>query len=154
MTEKQLAQQTSEYLQRKYPGVVFRHDLAADIKLTVGQAKRNKAINPFNGYPDLSILVARGEYHGLFIELKKDGEHIFAVKTQAHGGYSSAHIFNQSKCHEKLRDAGYCAEFAVGTDQVQAMIDWYMDGCKGKLLLERSNRGDQRFTNTNNGDIF
>lgn len=67
MTERDLAQQTSQYMQVKYPGVLFRYDLAADLKLTMGQARRNKAINPFSGWPDKQICAARGGYHGLFI---------------------------------------------------------------------------------------
>lgn len=154
MTEQQLAQQTSQYLQVRYPGIIFRHDLAADLKLTIGQARRNKAINPISGYPDLQIIAARGGYHGLFIELKKEGTNIYASRTNKWGGFASEHIQNQAKCHEQLREADYCAEFAAGTDQVQGLIDWYMAGCEGKLLLERSNKGDHRFTNTKTGEVF
>lgn len=154
MTESQLAQQTSEYLQRKYPGTLFRFDLAADLKLTIGQARRNKAINPFDKWPDMQVCVARGGYHTLFIELKKDGENIYATRTDKWGGYSSEHIQGQANRHAELRELGHCVEFAVGTDQVQALIDWYMGDCKGKLLLERGTNGQQRFTNTNSGEVF
>lgn len=154
MTERDLAQQTSEYLQRKYPGTQFRFDLAADLKLTMGQARRNKAINPFSGWPDMGINAARGGYHGLFIELKKDGENIYATRTDKWGGYASEHLQKQAERHKVLREAGYCVEFAVGTDQVQTLIDWYMGDCKGKLLLERGSNGQQRFTNTESGEVF
>ena len=79
-SEDLLREQVAQYLQMQYPGVIYRFDLAADLKLTMGQAKKHKRLHPMRGYPDLFIAKAAPrcidgswnyEYHGLFIELKR-----------------------------------------------------------------------------------
>ena len=98
MTEHQLYEQIAAYLQVQYPGVVYRFDLAADLKLTPGQARKHKKLHPYRGYPDfflakpkrrdISVMIdftavdMNGKKfkpeivvaNGLFLELKKDGE--------------------------------------------------------------------------------
>ena len=144
----------SQMIQTKYPTIRFRHDLAADLKLTVGQARRNKALNPHRGFQDLTVFAARGGWHGLCVELKKPGENIYATRTTKWGGYATEHLQEQAEHHTLLRKEKYCAEFAVGIDQFESLLEWYMDGCKGPLVLERSSDGKQRFTNTESGEIF
>ena len=59
------------YLSYQYPDVLFMSDTIANLKLTVGQATRNKKIqkNDFKT-PDLLILEPKNDFSGLFIELK------------------------------------------------------------------------------------
>lgn len=103
MSEHQLYEKVARYLQIHYPDVIYRFDLAADLKLTVGQASKHKRLHPKRGYPDLFIAEPKhiwdtnkslgvrigfaddGETQlysqivaGLFIELKKDGEKLLA----------------------------------------------------------------------------
>ena len=54
-SEHQLYEQVARYMQLQYPGVVYRFDLAADLKLTPGQAVKHKRLHPFRGYPDFFI---------------------------------------------------------------------------------------------------
>ena len=70
-TEKTLSTDVSKFLQQKYPKVIFRFDIAADIRLSIGQATRSKRLQGgLKGYPDLFIAKPNKYYHGLYIELK------------------------------------------------------------------------------------
>ena len=54
-SEHSLYEQIARYLQQQYPDVIYRFDLAADIKLTPGQAAKHHRLHPERGYPDLLI---------------------------------------------------------------------------------------------------
>lgn len=125
----------AQYLQVRYPKVIYRFDLAADMKLTPGQARRHKMLHPRRGYPDLFIAepmprcVDGGwdqEYNGLFIELKKDGIKL----KKKNGEWASDHIAEQYDMLDRLRFRGYRAEFAVGYKQAIKLIDEYLGGKK------------------------
>jgi hypothetical protein len=57
--EHQLYEKLARYLQQNYPSVIYRFDLAADLKLTKGQAAKFKRLHPNRGYPDLFIAEPR-----------------------------------------------------------------------------------------------
>lgn len=57
--EHQLYVQIARYLQENYPDVIYRFDIAADLKLTQGQAAKFKRLHPRRGYPDLFIAESR-----------------------------------------------------------------------------------------------
>lgn len=59
MKEHQLYEKVARYLQIHYPDVIYRFDLAADLKLTVGQASKHKRLHPKRGYPDLFVAESR-----------------------------------------------------------------------------------------------
>jgi hypothetical protein len=111
----------SKYMAIKYPNVIWRFDFSAGMKMTLGQAKRHKAMNPHRGYPDLFICKCRGGYGGLYLEIKqvnirkKDGQ-LFTDK----------HLQEQSEMLLHLERSGYKAEFAVGLQQCIAKIDSYL----------------------------
>jgi hypothetical protein len=54
-SEHNLYEQIARYLQQQYPDVIYRFDIAADLKLTPGQAAKHKRLHPKRGYPDLFI---------------------------------------------------------------------------------------------------
>ncbi len=124
MGEHELYKQVAVFLQVKYPDVFYRFDLAADLKLTIGQARKHKMIHPYRGYPDLFIAKVMNGSCGLFIELKKDGTRI----KKKNGEWASPHIKEQSEVLEKLRAEGYRAEFAVGFEEAISLIDEYLGG--------------------------
>lgn len=129
MTERDVAQLVAKYLQWQYPQTIYRFDLAADLKLTVGQAGRHKRMHPQRGYPDLFIAEPRGTYHGLYIELKAEGVRLFTKD----GRPASEHIYEQNLMLAKLQRRGYAAEFAVGYAQAVDIIDEYMDNADIKI---------------------
>jgi len=119
-----LVKRVSTYLLTVYPSVPFRFDFAADMRTSIGVARKNKAIHgKWNkGYPDLIILQATKKYGGLFVELK-------ATKTV----HNSEHTRRQRAYHEVLRLQGYKAEFACGFEESKKMIDDYMSLKKKKV---------------------
>ncbi len=146
-SELNLYQQIATYLQLQYPDVIYRFDLAADLKLTPGQAIRHKKLHPKRGYPDLFIaqskeicwmevgdkLIPTRWIYGLYIELKKDGTRL----KKKDGSWASEHIAEQAEALEKLRQVGYKAEFAVGFEQAKQIIDEYLKGVNNGLSKNR-----------------
>ena len=129
MREHDIYRLIAQYLQVKYPDVIYRFDLAADLKLTMGQARKHKTLHPHRGYPDLFIaqpayFAGSITYHGLFIEIKKDGTRL----KKKNGEWATPHIAEQAEMLEKLRNKGYRAEFAVGIDDAVEIIDEYLGG--------------------------
>ena len=65
------------------------------------------------GVPDMCLPVARGNYHGLYIELKR-----------AKGGVVSA---EQKVWHNRLQEQGYCVKVCRGWEQAREAITEYME---------------------------
>ena len=138
-SEHNLYEQIARYLQLQYPDVIYRFDLSADLKLTMGQAAKHKRLHPERGYPDLFIakpkeikvktalgggysLVETNPLGGLYLEIKKDGEKL----TKKDGSWRTPHIAEQAEMLEKLRQAGYKAEFGVGYESTVKIIRDYL----------------------------
>ena len=132
-SEHNLYEQIARYLQFQYPDVIYRFDIAADLKLTPGQASKHKRLHPTRGYPDLFIAESStniwnspvrewGLYFGLYIEIKKDGEKL----TKKDGSWRTPHIAEQAEMLERLRQAGYKAEFGIGFEGCKKIIDEYL----------------------------
>lgn len=115
----------ADYLRYQYPQVIYRFDLAADLKLTMGQARKHKRLQRYRGYPDLFIAEPKGKYAGLYLEIKKPGTKILKKDGTI---VADAHIREQYGMLEDLRASGYAAEFACGYESAKAIIDSYMKG--------------------------
>lgn len=131
----------ADYLRYQYPHAIYRFDLAADLKLTMGQASKHKRLQRYRGYPDLFIAEPRmkkldmakdspfdksvGHFvlAGLYLEIKKPGTRIFKKDGTL---VSDAHIREQFDMLEELRRRGYAAEFACGFDEAKKLIDRYL----------------------------
>lgn len=122
--EYELQKQICKYLELQYRDVVFLSDTVANCKLTMVQAVRNKAIQK-DGFktPDLLILEPRGDYHGLFIELKVKSPY----KKNSKELLSNEHLEGQQKSITHLLNKGYYACFSVGFDETKKIIDEYMN---------------------------
>lgn len=92
------------------------------IRLTIGQATQAKSLRSNQGFPDIVIYEPRGIYHGLFIELKREGERIFKKDNTP----ATPHIAEQCDCMNKLEERGYCPRFAIGFDEAKVQIDFYL----------------------------
>ncbi len=125
-SEAGLSEKTATYLRTQYPEIPFNIDVLAGINLTVQQGIRAKKQGKTKSWPDVFIAVARRGYHGLFIEQKKHGERTHLARDRTK--FASEHIAAQAEMLERLRDEGYCAEFAVGFAETKEIIDWYLDG--------------------------
>lgn len=115
--EDVLTSRVANFLRLTYPTVIFRFDLAADMPLPIGLAKRGKALHgKFNtGYPDLILLRTTKKFGALFIELKA-GDKV----------PNTEHTRRQAYIHQILRGAGYKVEFCCGFEQTKEVINEYM----------------------------
>ena len=122
MSERTLHRAVCDYIRLQYPDVIFNTDLSGAGKLTIGQATALKALRSGRGFPDLVIYEPRDDYHGLFLELKKEGTRIWNKKLVG----ATPHIEEQAQMIDKLEDRGYRAVFAVGFDEAKKIIDNYL----------------------------
>jgi|26BtaG_2_1085354.scaffolds.fasta_scaffold04862_3 hypothetical protein len=99
-----------EYLRITHPGILLT--IAPNgIKLTLNQGTKFKQMGYTAGTPDILIFEPRGEYHGLFIEMKRDK-----------GGTPSRH---QLKWLSRANNRGYKAKICYGFYEAKAVIDRY-----------------------------
>lgn len=121
-TEESLQVAVSTYLMMQYPYLIFTAE-SSGIRLTMGQAVKAKKLRSQRGLPDMMIFEPRGRFHGLMIELKKEGEFPFKIK----GGLKAGkHLKEQAEAMDALKKRGYGACFCTGFDQARDVIDKYM----------------------------
>ncbi len=109
--EQILTTRVANYMKTKYPNVVYRFDIGADVPLPMVHAKRNKELHGkfSRGHPDMTIYSTKG---AIFIELKATKR---VVNTE--------HTRRQSKYHDILRNAGYKVSFCCGYKECIGYID-------------------------------
>ena len=122
--EYELQKMVCRYLELQYPSVLFLSDVKASVKLTIPQARRNKAIQK-HGFkcPDLLILERRGGSAGLLIELKIE------TPFKKDGGIKASqddHLKLQLESLMVLNNRGYTTAFRWTFDQCKTLIDQYM----------------------------
>ena len=146
-SEADLQVQVADYLRLQYPSVMFHSDYGSGIKLTMGQAIKQKRQNGGRrAWPDMLLAEPRDvvvgqkpvmitgilcqqditEHRcGLFIELKRPGTRIYKKDGTL---VANEHIREQFDLLEQLRHKGYVAEFACGFDEAKEIIDRYLGG--------------------------
>ena len=132
-TEAQLQIQVANYLRKNYPDVLFYSDFGSGIKLTKGQAVRQKRQNGGRrAWPDMFIAEPaikcvdgsyKYEWHGLFLELKREGTRL----KKKNGEWATPHIAEQAKMLEGLQKWGYLARFGCGFAETKAILDAYLN---------------------------
>ena len=126
MTELELQAQVADYIRLQYPTVIFHSDFGSGIKLTMGQAIKQKRLNGGRrAWPDMLLAEPRGDYHALFIELKREGTRIFKQDGKL---VADEHIREQFDMLHDLRRKGYAAELGIGFEATKKLIDDYMKG--------------------------
>ena len=94
-------------------------------KKDVHLLSRIKATGASKDFPDISIFVARGGYHGFFLELKTETN----SPILKNGSYSNSEKFKpQLEYGLALQEEGYFWEFGVGFNHSIGLIKRYMDG--------------------------
>lgn len=121
MKEEQVHQAVCHYLRAQYPEAIFFSDLSG-VKLPIGLAKKVSMLKSNRGIPDLFICEPRGEHHGLFIELKREGVKLW----KKDGSFTSQHISEQYHMMSDLNHKGYLACFCFGFDDAKETIDKYL----------------------------
>ena len=97
-----------------YPELNLLHHIPNGGTRNKAEAARLKAEGVKPGVPDLCLPVPRGQYHGLYIELKRK-----------HGGRISK---PQSEWIDALLMHGYCAAVCNGWEEAKGMIERYLKG--------------------------
>lgn len=135
MTELDIQIQVADYLRLRYPNVLFHSDYGSGLRLTPGQAVKQKRLQGGRrAWPDMFIAVPRiitksnGNYvvkPGLFLELKRPD-----VKIRKKNGdlVANEHIREQAALLDELSKRGYEAYFACGFDEAKKIIDKYLGG--------------------------
>lgn len=100
-------------MQYRVPELALLYHVPNGGSRNVVEAKRLKAQGVKSGVPDLVLPVARGKYHGLYIELKRSG------------GRPSE---NQLWWISRLNDQGYAARICYGADEAISTIAKYLHG--------------------------
>ena len=125
MSEAELQKQVAIYIRMQYPDVIFHSDFGSGVKLSPWQARMQKMQNGGRrAWPDMMIAEPMGNYHGLFIELKREGARL----KKQNGEWASSHIAEQNIMLNELSNKGYKAEFAIGFEQALDLIDDYLGG--------------------------
>lgn len=125
MNEAELQKQVAIYIRMQYPDVIFHSDFGSGARLSPWQARMQKMQNGGRrAWPDMMIAEPIGNYHGLFIELKREGARL----KKQNGEWASSHIAEQNIMLNELSNKGYKAEFAIGFEQALDLIDDYLGG--------------------------
>jgi len=97
----------------QHPELALLNGSLNGVRLNIGQAVKAKRAGMKRGFPDIFLPVARGGYHGLFIELKR-------IK----GGVVSPY---QKQWLNDLTDQGYFACVCRGADAANRLLVKYLD---------------------------
>jgi hypothetical protein len=122
MTEKELTKQVCNYIKLQYPSVYFFTDPSGMFNPHWSGRQQLKANRSTHAQLDLIILEPKGNYNGLIIELKREGERVF----KKDGSMASEHLKEQNESIILLMSKGYSACFAIGFEAAKSIIDRYM----------------------------
>lgn len=120
--EEILSFQLSKYLQLQHPNILFHYDFGSGMKMTMGQAIRQKRLNPYRGWCDLFIAQPTIKYSGLFIELKKETP--FKINGEIK---TNDHLKEQKQMIDNLNRLGYYACFSWDFEQTVKLINNYIN---------------------------
>lgn len=124
-SEGELHEMVCDYLRYSYPEALFHSDFGSGLKMTYPQAVRQRKIQKMRAWPDILIPEPRGGYHGLFLELKREGEKV--TLKDGVTPVASEHIREQTEVLGMLSERGYRATFSIGFDQSRGIIDEYLN---------------------------
>ena len=118
--EESLQIAVSTYIKLQYPDVVFTAE-SSGIRLPIGLAVKTSKQRSKHKQPDMIILEPNMSYHGLVIELKKEGWRLKDGSIP-----NDEHTRKQRDTLDLLNKKGYYACFASGFDEAITIIDLYM----------------------------
>lgn len=96
---------------RNEMGLRLIHHIRNGGKRTGGQANFDLSMGELPGIPDLSLPMARSDFHGLYVEMKKED------------GIVKKH---QIGIHELLRKEGYKVEICYSAEEAKRCITEYL----------------------------
>jgi hypothetical protein len=87
-------------------------------------ATKHRSQNPIKGYPDLFIALPRGNFAGLFIEIKTEKANPFKKDGTLK---ANEHTERQAEVLKALNEVGYAALFSTGVDETIKVIESYIN---------------------------
>jgi hypothetical protein len=110
------------WVKLQYPTIIFTSE-SSGIRVPMGLAMQMKKQRSNHTLPDFMMFMPKGQYHGLFLELKKDRSALY----KKNGDFRiTQHIIEQNNTITLLNHYGYFARFACGLDQAMEYVNWYM----------------------------
>ena len=131
--EESISLKVATFLKLQYPNINYRFDVGADIKLTMGQATKFKALQmKRRGYPDLFIARPSKGFSGLYIEVKKDMSEVYlkdgvTLKKRINKKTGKCHNQEQFEMLKSLNQDGYLAKYGFGFEDTIQKIREYLD---------------------------
>ena len=126
--ENMLSTKVASYIKEYHPSVPFFFDMSGYhlSKSSANKASAQRA--DLFKVPDLVVLVKKGNYGMLAIELKIAGTILF----KKDGGFvKNAHLEGQRDSILRLRKYGQCADFGIGYKDVIEKVNSYLE--KGEI---------------------
>lgn len=99
-----------KWLKNDHPDILFRSDMQAGTKKSYGMQNIMQIIDPYSGWPDVTIYSLH-----LMIEMKAPGASL-----------SGEHWDNQQRMHERLRGMGWTVEVAFGFEEAKEIFLGYL----------------------------
>jgi hypothetical protein len=123
--EYNLQKQVCKWLNLQHSKLLYVSDMAG-INIGGMYGSLNAAVQKPNFKKlDITILEPSGIYHGLFIELKTETP--FTKKGTLK---KNDHLYSQAETMEQLRAKGYCCHFAWTLEQVQEIVNNYLNSAQ------------------------
>lgn len=97
---------------KRFPALKLMYHIPNEGKRDAKNAAILKKMGLKRGVPDVHLPVARGEYHSLYIEMKRI---VDADLTEAQGWWM-----------KQLRQEGNCAVVCFGWKAAAATLEWYL----------------------------
>jgi len=130
MKEDDLYEQLAPYMNIQYPGVIYHFDLSG---VWTPSHKARNLYGRLNDrdWPDFTLAHVVHEANveeeirpGLYIEIKREGT---TIRLKNGRLTADKHIRSQVQKLLDLRKQGYCAEMAVGWNEIKYYVDMYMN---------------------------
>lgn len=145
MNELQHHKEATRHMKRAHPGMIFRTDYGAGLKLTVGQAKTQKALQESDSFPDITVFEPVGKYHGFFAEMKVPEQQLLRtkdltkmlkndIKIRKAGDWWDRHIEKQAEMMIRLQAKGYACTFTLGHADFKKKLAEYLAGKEFPVL--------------------
>lgn len=112
------------HLQTKYPNALYHVDFGSGASLSKTQAGKQAMLQGRRGHPDIVIYEPRGQFVGLAIEVKREGERIY----KRDGSPKNDHVKEQLTYLGELALRGWYAVFGIGAPDTIQLIDDYLAG--------------------------
>lgn len=103
----------AKLMETQYPELEMLNGSLNGVRLTIGQAVKAKKAGMKKGFPDINLPVPKADYHGLYIELKREFKGVVSKE--------------QKKWIDDLNKYGYIAIVCEGYKDCINFIESYLN---------------------------